>query len=81
MYQRYHIVDKIVQFALTRFPIFSYICNSQRIGIPILNEWTDAAVLCCHGKSRSYIPKSKVIGSYIKKRLMLFNLAFEIKCK
>ena len=42
--------------------------------------------LCCHGKSSSYIPTSLVIGSFqlwvnITKILMLFDLAFQMKCK
>ena len=61
MYARYHIVDKIVQFALKRFRIFSNSFNFRRLGTPIINERTGAPVLCCHGKSSSYIPTFKVI--------------------
>ena len=38
MYQRYHIVDKIVQFAVKRFRIFSNLFNFQCVGSPIINE-------------------------------------------
>ena len=33
-------------------------------GVKELNEWTGVAMLCCHGKSSSYIPTSKVIRSF-----------------
>ena len=42
MYQRHHIVDKIVQFALKRFRILSNYCDSQRAGAPITNECISA---------------------------------------
>ena len=72
--------------ALKRFRIFSNLFDSQRVGTPILNEWTGVAVLCCHGKDSSYISTSKVIRScryrkYRSKLLMLFNLAFLMICK
>ena len=60
MYERY-IGDKIVQFSLKRFRIFSNLFNSQCVGTPIINERTGTAVLCCHGKSSSYSPTTKVI--------------------
>ena len=50
MYQRYHFDDKIVQFALKRFRIFSNLFNYQRVSTYIINEGTGTAVLCCHGK-------------------------------
>ena len=37
--------------------------DSQRVGTPIINEWTGVAVLCCMEKSSFYIPTSKVIRS------------------
>ena len=67
---------------------FSNLFRSKRVGTPILNEWTGVAVLCCHGKSSSYIPTSKFIwpcSTYHKKppkKLpMLFYLEFQMKCK
>ena len=43
-------------------------------------------MVCCHGKITSYIPTSKVAKScsyrYISLKLpMLFDLAFQMKCK
>ena len=35
-----------------RFCIFSNLFDSQRVGTPIINEWTCVAMLCCHGKSK-----------------------------
>ena len=35
----------------------------QRVGTPIINEWTGVVVLCCYEKSSSYIPPSKLIRS------------------
>ena len=36
-------------------------CQGHHIVEPNINEWTGVAMLCCHGKSSSYIPASKVI--------------------
>ena len=47
---------KVYITALKRFRIISILFDSQRVG-------TGVAVLCCHGKSSSYIPTSKVIRS------------------
>ena len=49
--------------ALKRFCIFSNLFDSQRVGTPLINEWTGVAVLCYHGKKSSCIPTSKVIRS------------------
>ena len=68
--------------ALKRFRIVSNLFDSQRVGTPIINEWTGVAVLCCHGKKYflySYI--KSVMGKYHSKFLMLFNLAYLMKCK
>ena len=61
---RHHIVNWIVQSAPKRLCIFSNFFDSQHVGAHIFNEWTGVAMLCCHGKSSSYIPTSKVIGSF-----------------
>ena len=71
--------------ALKRFRIFSILFDSQRVGTPIIKEWTGVAVPCCHGKSSSYILHQKwlglaVMGKYHSIPLMLFNLAFLMKC-
>ena len=74
-------------FALKRFRIFfSNLFESQSVSTLIINACTAVAVLCCHGGSCSYIPTSKVIRScsygYISpKTSLLFNLAFQMKCK
>ena len=47
------------QSALKRIPIFSNLLDFQRVGTTIIHEWTDVAVLCCHGKRSSYIHTSK----------------------
>ena len=47
---------KVYITALRRFRIFSNLYNSQSVGTPIINELTDIAVLCCHGKSIIYAP-------------------------
>ena len=49
---------------------------------PIINEWTGIAVLCCHGKilHQKWLGLA-VMGKYHSELLMLFNLAFLMKCK
>ena len=50
--------------ALKRCRIFSNLFDSQRVGTPIINEWTGVAVLyVAMEKSSSHIPTSKVIRS------------------
>ena len=63
-----------------------HLFDSQRVGTSILTEWTDVALLCCHGKSSSYFPTFQVIRScsygYISLKIpMLFYLAFQTECK
>ena len=41
----------------------SNLFDFQRVGTPIINECTSVAVPCCHGRSSSCIPTSKVIRS------------------
>ena len=61
-YIRLHIVNSIVQHLLWFEKISYFFQLTQRVGTPlIIKEWTDVAVLCCHRKSSSYIPTSKVI--------------------
>ena len=65
---------------------FLNLFDSQRVRTPIIDNRAGAAVLCCHGKSSSYIPTTKVNRScsyeYISlKLLMIFKLAFEMKYK
>ena len=58
--------------ALKRLGIFSNLFDSNSVGIPIINEWTGGALLCCHGKkSSSYTPTSKVIRSPIYGQISL----------
>ena len=55
-YQLYKYIKNIKMLikvyinALKRFCIFSNLFDSQRVGTPIINEWTGVAVLCYHGK-------------------------------
>ena len=68
------------------FVSFSNLLDSQSVGTPIMNEWT-GEVLCCHGKKVVLIFLHQkwlsfaVMGKHHSKLLMLFNLAFLIKCK
>ena len=55
---------KVYITALKRFRIFSILFDSQRVGTPIINEWTNVAVLyVAMETSSSYIPTLKVIRS------------------
>ena len=47
--------------------------NSQRVGTFIINEWTGVPVLCCHGRSCSYIPTLKIIRSCSYEYISLKN--------
>ena len=42
---------------------FLNLFDSQRVRTSIIDNKAGAAVLCCHGKSSSYIPTTKVIRS------------------
>ena len=70
---------KVYITALKRFRIFSKIFDSQRVGIPIINErnWCSCAML----PWKKVVLGLAVMGKYHSKLLMLFNLAFLMKCK
>ena len=81
-------VYQSVQSALQGFRTFSKLFYSRRVGTTFINEWNGVHVVVkfCLGKSSSYIPTSKmlgfaVMGKYQWKLIMLFNLAFQMKCK
>ena len=51
-----------------------------------INEWTGVAVLCCHEKDEKVVLIflfliDKFLSYISLKILMLFNLAFQMKCK
>ena len=54
---------KMLITALKRFRIFPNLFDSQRVGTPIINEWTGVAVYVAMEKSSSNIPTSKMIRS------------------
>ena len=82
------MLTKVYITAMKRFCIFSNLLNSQRVGTPIINEWTGLlAMLCCHGKKEVLIFLRQkwlglaVMGKYHSELLMLFDLTFLMKCK
>ena len=60
MYIKDFMVIELYSPLLKHFVSFSNLFDSQRVGTPITVEWTGVPVLCCHGKSSSYIPTSEV---------------------
>ena len=86
IYQKYQNVDESVHNCSEKISNLQSLFNCQSVGTPIINEWTGIAVLCRHGKSRSYIPTSKVIKSCNYGQISLrishaFWSSILIKCK
>ena len=50
IYQKHQNVDESVHNCSEKILIFSNLYDSQRVGTPIINEWTGVDVLYCHGK-------------------------------
>ena len=77
---------KVYITVLKRFRIFSNLFNSQRVGTPIIIEWTGIAVQCSTEKIVLIFLHQRwlglaVMGKYHSELLMLLNLAFLMKCK